>query len=1096
MSEHKHQDLRRLFDLALAAAPQDRGALLNRECRGDAALKKRIEAMIAAAEDDRFLSEPTQAHRPDELPTADSEAGSTAMLASLLEEPGTRIGPYKLLQLIGEGGFGSVFMAEQEKPVSRRVALKIIKLGMDTRQVVARFEQERQALAMMDHPNIAKVLDAGATETGRPYFVMELVKGDPIVVYCDKNNLSIQDRLELFAQVCSAVQHAHTKGIIHRDIKPSNILVSTQDGRPYTKVIDFGIAKATQSKLTEKTLFTEHKALIGTPEYMSPEQAEGSLDIDTRTDVYSLGVLLYELLTGSTPFNSTELRSAAYAEIQRIIREVDPPKPSTRLSNNADTIATVAARRHTEPKRLGTMVRGELDWIVMKALEKDRQRRYETASSLAADVRRYLAGEAVVAAPASTAYRFKKFIRRNRLTVTAGSAVALALLVGVAAFAWQANVARKQRDIAVVAQIAEAEQRKVAEAARTEASQRAAELKVVADFQADMLARIDPVRAGQQLSEDIRTQFRDSFNDSEATKDQPAASKNDKDAQVASFEKQWARINTADAARNLIDGTVLKPAIASIDAKFKDQPLVDASLRQSLATVYRELGLFDAAVPLQTAAFTTRRQLLGEEHRETLRSMNNMGMLFEYQGDFAQAEPYLRESMEKCRRVLGIDDPVTLAAVSNYAYLLEDKGNLADAEPLYREALEGRRRVLGTDSNETLMSVNNLGYLLMSRGKSAEAEPYFREAYESRKRLFGEDDPQTLVPLNNLALVLQRQGRLAEAEPFYRESLAKRRQLLGEEHPQTLTAIHNMGFLMNAQGKDVEAEVYFQDAVEKHRRLLGDKHPQTLGSINSMANLLRSRGKFAEAETLTRLVLTNLRAAVGEEHQNTLASLVNLGSLLRLQEKLAEAEPYLQEAIDKSRRALGQEHQVTFNAIAAMGKLRLDQGRLNDAEVFVQEALDLRRRVLGESHPDTLISVIAQGELRVAQSRFAEAVTVLIPVDAPAKLAFTGSNATHYANLLKNLGAARAAQAKNPAEFAAAEGNLLQSHNLYLNSRGALHKDMLGSIQCLIDLYTAWNKAEPEKGFDAKAAEWKITLEQRLADAKSAASQPAATQAK
>ncbi|MFO0856202.1 MAG: serine/threonine-protein kinase [Phycisphaerales bacterium] len=1071
MSDNRER-MRAIFDQARRLPKAQRAAFLDGLASVDVSMRTQIEDMLAALDEaGSFLSAPTQ-QASDVAPTSDFNETDT-VVSPLREGPGTRIGPYKILQLIGEGGFGSVFMAEQEKPVSRKVALKIIKLGMDTRQVVARFEQERQALAMMDHPNIAKVLDAGATETGRPYFVMELVKGDPIVGYCDKNNLSIPDRLELFAQVCNAVQHAHTKGIIHRDIKPSNVLVSTQDGRPHTKVIDFGIAKATQSKLTEKTLFTEHKALIGTPEYMSPEQAEGSLDIDTRTDVYSLGVLLYELLTGSTPFNGAELRSAAYAEIQRIIREVEPPKPSTRISNNTDTIATVAARRQIEPGRLGTIVRGELDWIVMKALEKDRQRRYETATSLAADVRRYLAGEAILAAPPSTAYRFRKFIRRNRLVVTACGAVALALLVGVVAFAWQASVARNQRDIAIASQIAETQQRKAADAARAETSKRAAELKVVSDFQADMLAHVDTVLAGQQLSDDVRQQFRESFKTTDASGDQASVSESDREAQFAMFEKQWARINTADAARNLIDRTVLKPAISSIDSQFKDQPLVAAGLRQSLASVYRELGLLDAAAPLQIAAFTTRKDILGEDHPETLRSMNNLGMLYEYQGDLSQAEQYLRGSMEKSRRVLGNDDPITLAAISNLAYMLEDKGDLADAEPLYREALEGRRRVLGKDSNETLMSVNNLGYLIMSQGKSAEAEPYFREAYESRKRVFGEDDPETLVPLNNLALVLQRQGKLADAEPLYRESLAKRRKLLGEEHPQTLTALHNLGYLLNAQGKNVEAETVFRDVVEKRRRILGETHPHTLASINGMAYLLRAKGKYAEAETLTRIVLTNMRTAVGEEHQNTIASLVNLGSLLRLEDKLSEAETYLQEAMEKSRRVLGEEHPVTFNAIASMGKLRFDQGRLEEADVLYQEALNMRKRVLGESHPDTLSSFIDAGELCVARGKFADAASLLAPVEAKVKSAFTGSNAKAYATLLRNLGAARAGQAKTTAEFAEAESNLLQARQVYQEFPDASRKELAACNSRLIDLYTSWHKVEPEKGFLVKAQELK-----------------------
>jgi serine/threonine protein kinase len=396
---------------------------------------------------------------------------------------GMSVGPYKLLQLIGEGGFGSVFMAEQSTPVHRRVALKIIKLGMDTRQVIARFEAERQALAMMDHPNIARVLDAGATDTGRPYFVMELVKGTPITKYADKERLTIPQRLDLFQQVCHAVQHAHTKGVMHRDLKPSNILVSTHDGKPFAKVIDFGIAKATDHRLTEKTLFTDFQAMIGTPEYMSPEQAEGSLDIDTRTDIYSLGVLLYELLCGVTPFDSRQLRSAAYAEMARIIREVEPMKPSTMVStafggtalravsdsggtgfqpvsadapndapaqvphhpqHRSETGATsatdfpdsLAKSRQTDLKSLTKQLKGDLDWIVMKALEKDRKRRYESASALSADIQRHLTGEAVLAAAPTVRYRMSKFARKNRAAVITIAAVALSLLIGTGVAVW------------------------------------------------------------------------------------------------------------------------------------------------------------------------------------------------------------------------------------------------------------------------------------------------------------------------------------------------------------------------------------------------------------------------------------------------------------------------------------------------------------------------------------------------------------------------------------------------------------------------------------------------------------------------------------
>jgi serine/threonine protein kinase len=354
----------------------------------------------------------------------------------LLDAPPESIGPYRILERIGGGGMGEVYRAEQRTPIRREVALKFIKLGMDTKAVIARFEAERQALALMDHPHIAKVFDAGADDSGRPYFVMEYVKGKPITDYADQNHLTIPERLELFEQVCQAIQHAHHKGIIHRDLKPSNVLVSTHDGKPFARVIDFGIAKAISQQLTDKTLFTRHDQFVGTPQYMSPEQAEGSLDIDTRTDVYSLGVLLYELLTGSTPFSTEKLRLAAFEQIKKLIVEVHPPKPSTRLSLTEKSLPTLATFRRTEPKRLGTLVRGELDWIVMKALEKDRKRRYETPNSLANDILAQLKGEPVQAAPPSAAYRIRKFVKRHRVQVFAGGAIACSLVIGIIGTTW------------------------------------------------------------------------------------------------------------------------------------------------------------------------------------------------------------------------------------------------------------------------------------------------------------------------------------------------------------------------------------------------------------------------------------------------------------------------------------------------------------------------------------------------------------------------------------------------------------------------------------------------------------------------------------
>ena len=422
-----------IFHEALARKlPNERAAYLENACAGNPALRASVDALLRASVGATgFLDDPVVPPSP-------------ALNEPIAEGPGTIIGPYKLLEQIGEGGFGVVFMAEQTQPVRRMVALKILKLGMDTRQVVARFEAERQALAIMDHPNIAKVHDGGATPSGRPYFVMELVKGVPIIEFCDQNHLTPRQRLELFIPVCQAVQHSHHKGIVHRDLKPSNVLVTMHDTVPVVKVIDFGVAKALGQELTEKTLFTGFAQMIGTPLYMSPEQAgQSGLDIDTRSDIYSLGVLLYELLTGTTPFDKERFKQTAYDEIRRIIREEEPPKPSTRLAESKDTLPSISAQRQTEPVKLTKLVRGELDWIVMKALEKDRNRRYESASAFAADVQRYLSDEPVVARPPSTGYRLRKFTRRNRRPLVAAAVIAVALVAATVVSAWQAVVARE-----------------------------------------------------------------------------------------------------------------------------------------------------------------------------------------------------------------------------------------------------------------------------------------------------------------------------------------------------------------------------------------------------------------------------------------------------------------------------------------------------------------------------------------------------------------------------------------------------------------------------------------------------------------------------
>ncbi len=1046
-------DIQRIVELVRRAPPERRAAILDRECGADADLRRRVEALLAAPEVPSLLSGPTEG-APSSSATPTLKTGSEHF-ASATESSSARIGPYKLLQPLGEGGFGTVWMAEQDKPVQRKVALKIIKLGMDTRAVIARFEQERQALAILDHPNIAKVFDAGATETGRPFFVMELCTGEPIDAFCDKNSLSIRERLELFEQVCHAVQHAHTKGLIHRDIKPSNILVSQQDGKPHAKVIDFGIAKATAAKLTEKTLFTEHKALIGTPEYMSPEQAEGSMDIDTRTDVYSLGVLLYELLTGTTPFSSKELRSAAYAEIQRIIREVEPHRPSTRLSHNTDTLASVAAHRHTEPRKLGTIIRGELDWIVMKALEKDRQRRYETANGLAMDIQRYLAGDAVLAAPPSTAYRVRKFVRRHRAQVAAAALVAVALTLGLAGTTWQAKVASGR---AAAARKAEAE----AKTARDAEKARADELKKVSDFQGEMLAQIDPTTAGVRLAEDIKDRY-------SAVLAKASVPDEDRTPQIDSFIGQFSRVNATDTALKLIDQAILRPAAEAIGKQFADQPTLAATLRHVLAMRYHDLGLDQAALDLERLALADRRRLLGEENPDTLASIGNVAVYLNALGKRAEAEPLYREALDKSRRVRGPDSDGTFTDMCNLGYFLLDLGKLDEAEPLLRESLEGRRRVMGEDHPDTHISMTDWGNLLRERGRLAEAEAQFRDVLARRRRVLGEDDLKSLSSLNDLGSILKYQGKLTEAITCFREVADRRRRINGEMHPATLATIQNLGTTLGQADQHAEAESLMREALDKQRRLLGPDHYSTLTTQGNFCVYLINRQKFADAEPLCRDTLDRRTRVLGENHPGTLIANNVMGLVLIRQGRLDEGEPYWRTAQSTSQRLYGADHPETLVYTHNLGGLAVDRKKPDEAERLFREVIDKGQAKLDAAHPTILSATRRLGGLLNDRKAFAESAELLSKAEPSARNDKTAPGARFLALHLKLLGTARAGLN----QFAQAETNLLEAHAILVKARGESHQDTRDCAEALADFYTAWDKAEPAKGYDAKAAEWK-----------------------
>lgn len=1023
-----NHDIETIFATARELQVVDQINYLDEVCGEDAELRQRIDSLLAAdLKAGGFLK--SVAHIPDQ---ASKNAGAWRSSDLPEEKPGEIIGRYKLLQIIGEGGFGTVWMAEQKEPVKRKVALKIVKLGMDTKQIVSRFEVERQALAMMDHPNIAKVFDAGSTDTGRPYFVMELVKGVPIHEYADSVQLDTSSRLRLFALVCNAIQHAHQKGVIHRDIKPSNILVTMHDGIPVPKVIDFGIAKATSQELTQKTLFTEYHHLIGTPVYMSPEQAEMSgLDIDTRSDVYSLGVLLYELLTGTPPFAHHELMERGYGEMMRIIQEDTPHKPSTRLSTLGSLSAATAERRHTDINKLGLVLRGDLDWIVMKCLEKDRTRRYETATGLAEDIARHLNDEPVQAGPPRFGYKLRKFVKRNRGRVVAACMIAVVLVVGIIGTSSGMVWALHERDAAKIAQ--------------TESTKRAEELQLVSDFQSEQLGDIDPQRMGIALRRTIFSSI-----ESE-TREQ--------------LEKDFAGVNFTSIAMTTLEESFFRRTIAAIDKQFAGQPVLQAQLLQSLCETMQELGLVFETEDPQKRVLDIRRSTLGNEHPDTLDSMNSMGSLLQAQGKLSEADSYYTEVIELSRRVLGDDHPGTLISLSNMGSLREKQGRLSEAEAYIQEALEGRRRVLGDEHPSTLLSVNFMGLLRSGQGNYAEAEAYFREALEGRRRVLGNDHPQTLNAIRNVASAQRKLGKLSEAEPYYREAIDGYRRMYGNDHPETLLSLNGMGVLLYNQRKYTEAEPFYRESLEGSSRVLGEFHPITLSCMHNLASLLRAQGMLSDAELYYHQVLEGRRRLHGDEHPSTLNTMNSLGSLIKEQGRFSEAEAYYKTALEVRRRILGDDHPSTLNSINNLGSLLQDQGKLEEAEQYYLESHEGRRRLYGESHIKTLISSNNYGSLLNSLGRFHDA-SVTLSKGEPAARNLWGEKADLLGSYLSKLGQAQVGVGL----YSEAESTLLEAYSLLVESSGTAHENAQACIATLESLYTAWNIDLPGNGYDIKAA--------------------------
>ena len=784
---------------ALRLPPAERSAYLDQATGGNMALRQRVESLLTSYQAGDFLE---QAAAP--------VVRQTIVLSTpLTERAGDKIGRYKLLQQIGEGGCGVVYMAEQEEPVRRRVALKIIKAGMDTKSVIARFEAERQALALMDHPNIAKVLDAGATEAGRPYFVMELVRGMKITDYCDEAKLPFRARLDLFMQVCHAIQHAHQKGIIHRDIKPSNILVTINDGVPVPKVIDFGIAKATGGQqLTDKTIFTAFEQFIGTPAYMSPEQAMlTSLDIDSRSDIYSLGVLLYELLTGKTPFDAHELLAIGLDEMRRTIREKEPERPSTRLSTLPDKeLTTTAQSRGLNAPKLVSELRGDLDWIVMKALEKDRARRYETANGLAADIQRHLLNEPVVACPPSTIYRFQKLVRRNKLAFAATATVFVSLTLGLTV---SAILFFKER------------------AARRHADEQAAIAQAISDFlQNDLLGQ---AKTSEQAQEGIPVD------------------------------------------PNLTVRQAVDRAGARLDGRFTNQPLVEASIRSTLADVYDELNEMEASRSHAQRAFDLRRRILGPQDPLTIQVM----MLLR-DPDPAKQVALKERALELAKHVFGSNDTLSLRCMNDLGKAYRSMGRFDKALPLLEQSVKLHKAKFGPQSGETLWTLHYLGVAYVAAGRKDLAAPLLEENFRLLKNMFGPDHPLTLADMGELACAYEGVDRMDDALRLMEECVQLYKTKLGPENPATLSSMNFLGMLYAEAGRRSDA-LPLLEVLKVWQAKLSPDNPERPQTMFNLAVAYENTGQTDKALPLLEEALKIRKLKFGSDNPVTLQTMNELG---------------------------------------------------------------------------------------------------------------------------------------------------------------------------------------------------------------------------
>ncbi|MFG0305790.1 MAG: tetratricopeptide repeat protein [Phycisphaerales bacterium JB040] len=879
-----------LFSELLECPPEQRDELLDRRCADDRGQRARLKALLAAHEE------------------ADRVQRSTLRSPETVPRLPERIGGYRVLSRLGEGGMGVVYAAEQARPIRRRVAVKVLKSGSDSKEILGRFDAERQALALMNHANIAQILDAGVHE-GRPFFVMELIAGVPITEYCDRGRLSVPERLELFALVCEGVQHAHQKGVIHRDLKPSNILVTDEGGQPTPKIIDFGIAKAVTDRLFEATVHTEVGRIIGTPDYMSPEQADVSaLDIDTRTDVYSLGALLYELLCGFTVFGLHE-GGAGLDEIREAIAHREPSRPSDRLARAPSLADTRAGARGTSPETLVRLLRQDLDWITLKALDKDRTRRYASASELANDVRRFLRAEAVVARPPSAGYRVGKFVRRNRAGVLAAGAVGATVLGASVVSVFFALQASRER-------------------ARAEG--RAATLERVAAFESARLRDLSPRAIGESLRAGIVSGL--------------------PEERRGQLEEALAGVNFTTVAMDTLNDNIFRETIEAIEREFRDDPILRARLLHSTGSIMLELGLSEEALRPQRQALALRREHLGDADPDTLASVRDTGVALAGLGRYQEAEPLYREALATATAIHGPEHEETYRASNNLGHLLHQTGAYEEAESLYTSAYQGHLALHGPEHEFTLGALINLGYLAQQRGQLDKAEEYLTRAVETSRRVFTNDESELLGALANMGGLMTMRGRLDEAVPYFREALEGFRRTLGDKHPDTLILVSNTGYLLQELGRYDEAEACYREALDSRLETLGPEHPLTLTSISNMASLLQERGDPEAAYPLYRNLYDTRVRTLGQTHPSTLNSMITLGSVLRALGRLPESHELTSGAVVLTAEHLDPTHSLIGSALAQHTRTLLAMERYAEAADHARRAYDQHLETLGPGH--------------------------------------------------------------------------------------------------------------------------------------------------